>query len=308
MSLFLKITLFLFTSLWASALWAETFLTVVDEAKLYYLLPNMNKKANLEASGVAVKDQRFYVIFDNMTDVAVIARMAKNDPKNHLQKLAIEAGLLTDFEGLSFHPKTQHLFVLNETQAQGDAFEGGVFEYDSHGLKKYSALPYRLLDENKGFEGISVVNSPAGDFLLAVCEGNQCEKDPEGQQAGHGRMVVFKDQNGAWVYQQTIELPETVQFIDYAGLAIDNNRIALVSQESSALWLGKIDTEKWQVGEGKTYSFPRDAANEVIYCNVEGIAWLDEHRLVAVSDQRKKSSQPERCKAKDQSIHMVSVK
>ncbi len=43
-----------------------------------------------------------------------------------------------------------------------------------------------------------------------------------------------------------------------------------------------------------------------MYCNVEGVSWLSEEEMVVVSDRAKRNGQDERCRAKDQSIH-VSV-
>ena len=37
-----------------------------------------------------------------------------------------------------------------------------------------------------------------------------------------------------------IRLPETVLFEDYSGIAVAGDRIAVISQASSALWLGRL--------------------------------------------------------------------
>ena len=42
------------------------------------------------------------------------------------------------------------------------------------------------------------------------------------------------------------------------------------------------------------------------YRNVEGIDWLSEDTLIAVSDRMKKG-QPARCAKKDQSIHVFRI-
>lgn len=54
-------------------------------------------------------------------------------------------------------------------------------------------------------------------------------------------------------------------------------------------------------GSGAVYRFPKKS-----YGNVEGISWLDDRTLVAVSDRRK-AGQPERCARKDQSIHVFGI-
>ena len=43
-----------------------------------------------------------------------------------------------------------------------------------------------------------------------------------------------------------------------------------------------------------------------MYCNMEGVTWLGNDRLVVVSDKGK-SDQPGRCARKDQSIHIFKL-
>ena len=47
-------------------------------------------------------------------------------------------------------------------------------------------------------------------------------------------------------------------------------------------------------------------ALQYIYCNVEGIEWLDDYRLVISSDKAKKD-QPFRCTAKDQMVSIFAL-
>ena len=84
-----------------------------------------------------------------------------------------------------------------------------------------------------------------------------------------------------------IRLPEGVAFVDYASVALsrDHERIAVVSQVSSALWIGTLASDGFEVVDGGTvYDFPRDDAGRILYGTVEGITWAGE-RLVAVSDR-----------------------
>jgi hypothetical protein len=49
-----------------------------------------------------------------------------------------------------------------------------------------------------------------------------------------------------------------VEFKDYAGMAVKGDRIAVVSQESSKLWLGRFRPGNWKInGAGRIYDFPR---------------------------------------------------
>jgi hypothetical protein len=56
--------------------------------------------------------------------------------------------------------------------------------------------------------------------------------------------------------------------------------------------------------EGVTYLFPRNKEGRILYCNLEGVTWLPDGRLVVVSDRAKVEEQASRCRRKDQSIHL----
>lgn len=73
-------------------------------------------------------------------------------------------------------------------------------------------------------------------------------------------------------------------------------------QEDSALWVGRFDVVTMEfIGSGSVYHFPRDNNCEMIYCTVEGLSWIDHHR-VAVTLDRAKADQSFVCTPKDQSI------
>jgi len=102
-------------------------------------------------------------------------------------------------------------------------------------------------------------------------------------------------------------LPRTLLFEDYSSIAADGDRLAVVSQVNSALWVGSLAPSSWDiVDEGITYTFPRNADGQVIYCNVEGVSWTDSNRIVVVSDKAK-SKQEELGREKDQSIHIFEI-
>ena len=79
--------------------------------------------------------------------------------------------------------------------------------------------------------------------------------------------------------------------------------MAIVSQESARLWVGRLDASDAPFirGSGAVYRFP--GRN---YGNVEGIDWLSEDTLIAVSDRTQKD-QPAMCAQKDQSIHVFRI-
>ena len=113
--------------------------------------------------------------------------------------------------------------------------------------------------------------------------------------------VAFEGRTKKWSHE--VALPLTAEFEDYAGISYRYGRLAVVSQASARIWIGDVDEEARSfVEKGQAvYRFPKKG-----YCNVEGIAWLSEDTLVVVSD-KKKSRQPEKCAAKDQSIHILRI-
>jgi len=121
-----------------------------------------------------------------------------------------------------------------------------------------------------------------------------------------------------------INLPSTVQFIDYSAISIYRGDlstfptyIAVTSQENSQVWIGTIKEKDkspfFQISSLKTdviYNLPR--ATEVPdtcltkYCNIEGVTWRGKNQLILVSDRSKKD-QDATCYQKDQSIHYVTL-
>lgn len=93
-------------------------------------------------------------------------------------------------------------------------------------------------------------------------------------------------------------------------------KIAVASQENGALWVSTITPKKsesdhdalFEFDEGKIYDFPTNNRCEVVYCNIEGIHFIDERTIVAVSDAMKsRGRQHFRCFEKAQSVHLLSL-
>lgn len=56
------------------------------------------------------------------------------------------------------------------------------------------------------------------------------------------------------------------------------------------------------------FDFPRGSNCELLYCNIEGVHWINDELLVTVSDQMKKGGKQDyRCFDKDQSVHVFSI-
>ena len=125
---------------------------------------------------------------------------------------------------------------------------------------------------------------------------------------GVGTKVVFEnDQVRVWVLKLAPGERSAVHRhdLDHLLIQIRGDRIAVVSQSSSALWIGTLATTGFAVEDsGTIYEFPRDADRRVVYGTVEGVSWLTDDRLVMVSD-RAKGDTPAR--AKEQSLHVFRL-
>ncbi len=78
-------------------------------------------------------------------------------------------------------------------------------------------------------------------------------------------------------------------------------------QEDSKVWFGRFNKRSLEIeGTLAVYHFPRSETCQPLYCNIEGIAWIDDLRIVATSDKAK-SDQPWSCTLKHQSIHQFML-
>lgn len=296
---------------WTALLWAltssagaETLPPAEKEAKLYQLLPGARSSWVLEASGVTAVSGWLYVVFDNTSQIARI-----RDTLSPLD--ASQNGLFgkkwkdAQFEGITYDSyNTRNFYALVEAkQASDGKYYALIMEYD--GALNFQSSQWadrRFKDRNKGYEGLAWIRRGGENYLLALCEGNDCVKSGA---PGTGRIDVLRKREGLWTRVATLTLP--VAFRDYSDVALRGNRIAVVSQESAALWLGSLNPTQWTfVDRGRIYEFPRGPQGEVLYCNVEGVTFLDDRRIAVVSD-RAGPEQPARCKEKDQSIHLFRL-
>jgi hypothetical protein len=282
-------------------------LELVREAKIFGLLDG-SLDPRLEASGVLAKDGLFYVIFDNLPHIACIGpELARAASDNHM--IMQERGHREGFEDITYDPWSGRFYVLIESLRSGrGAYMAAVQEYDARFRYIGSAwLDFPLDRPNKGLEGLTCVHRDGRTYLLGLCEGNRCKGGPEGRVPGGGRIQVFLRGRRNWDRVDKIRLPETVLFEDYSGIAVSGDRIAVISQVSSALWLGHLAPDGWQVtGAGTTYALPRDADRNIVYGTAEGLSWIAPDQVVMCSDKAK-PDQDHRCRAKDQSIHVFRI-
>lgn len=275
-------------------------LKLVRESKLHRLLPEMKKSSRLEASGVVVVDQSTcLVIFDNLHLVGEINLFL--EPHKSNRSIAL-VGIGPGFEDIAVDFDAGRTFLLVEAMLEADStYRGFVVEYDNDfTFLQCSRLSTIFKGENKGFEGLVHLRRGGQEYLLALCEGNLCTAAKK----GGGRIHAFKRaRNGTWRKSHKVALPASVEFEDYAALDLRGDRLAVVSQASARMWVGNIEIGSRIVVKdtGTVYRFPNKR-----YGNIEGIAWLSDDLVVAVSDRRKKN-QSKRCADKDQSIHVFRI-
>ena len=170
--------------------------------------------------------------------------------------------------------------MVVEELPDGPPYYALVEEYDDQfqliAAKKVDT-PFRW--ENKGIEGLAAVRYDDRLYLLGLGE------------ADDGRLGVYTEADDRWERIATIELP--LAFEDYAGVAVADGRIAVVSQQSSALWLGHLDPQTWTVDEGSVYGFSRDDNGAPLFEAVEGVEFLGPDQVVVATDQRSAGLHPE---------------
>jgi hypothetical protein len=265
-------------------------LRLVREARIADLLApdNSDRHPRLEASGVLVRDGLCLVVFDNLPMLGLLDdRFAVPGPH---RAVTLTGGRGHDYEDLAADLATGRLFVLVEALPEGPPYRACVEEYDDrYQLVASKPLDFPLQRPNKGIEGLSCMRRDGRTYLLGLCEGNRGRAGAEGREPGDGRIQVFAESADQWDRVGTIKLPPTVRFRDYAGVAMSSDRIAVVSQESSTLWVGRLDPRHWAVlDEGTVYEFPRDKHGRPRYGELEGVSWLSPERIVVVSDRAKR--------------------
>lgn len=291
--------------------WANAPLTLVAHARLADLLANASGPqidGPLEASGVHVDDRGAHVVFDNS---AVVARVALDlswrSPDNvFLDVRHAVAGddRIHGYEGVAWDPANDRWLLLVEAVKRSRSRHAAMVvevRDDGRGARR-RYLDVELPSGNKGMEGLACVTREGRTVLLALCEGNRCRSGRAGREPGGGRLLVFAETASDWELLHSIELPFGVAFTDYADVSISAGRIAVVSQASSAVWVGGFSADDLSISNaGMVYRFPLDEGR-VCYCSAEGVAWLGP-RLVTVTDEAG-GDHPRRCRATEQSIQV----
>ncbi len=287
-------------------------LELLAEAKIKDLLKDTKVK-RYEASGIQYKDGHVYIVLDNTPHPIRISKDL--DTTSAVADLIkVSGGKGTGYEDITYDPLTKHWYCLIEAdKTEYGKFKPRIDAYDeTFKFIESFWLDFALETDNKGMEGLSHFRYKGEDFILGLCEGNACKSGKKGRKPGKGRIQLFRSAPNEWEHTGTIKLPKSVQFEDYSSLDLQDRYVTVVSQETSAVWMGRVSKEPsslddlWE-DDGQVYLFPRDRKGKTIFCNLEGITWLKKGVFAVVSDRAKSDKQAKRCKRKDQSIHIFKL-
>ena len=282
-------------------------LTLVAERKLSDLITPPRGSSVLEASGVVAKDGSYYVIFDNVRRVARVDAGLDAGSGTHGWFGPRRSG--DGYEDIAFSRHTRRFYLLIEAEKHVDGtYKGLIDEMTEAGrFERRRWIDFPFATRNSGFEGLSAVRWQGRDYLLALCEGNRCRGGRKGRKPGGGRIQVLHRAGAMWKPVATIALPPRVAFEDYSAVSLRGNRIAVVSQQTSRLWIGTLRFGDWTItGRGSIYDFPRTKKGRLKYCTLEGLCWLSPRTFVLVSDLSK-GGYAKRCRKRDQSIHVFRL-
>jgi hypothetical protein len=282
-------------------------LRLVKERKLADLIQPPRAGAVYEASGVIAHGGYASVALDNVRRVLRVALHLRPGSDDHQWVGTGRQG--EGYEAITHGRRTGRFYLMIEAQKHPDGtYKGAIEEYDERWhFKARRWVDFPFEKRNTGFEGLASVDVRGQHFLLALCEGNGCDGGQKSKKGGRGRIHVLQQRGGIWKPVERIKLPRQVKFKDYAGLAVRGDQIAVVSQESSLVWVGRLRRGQWDIiGRGRVYDLPRTKKGKKLYYTVEGISWISPRTLVAVSDLRKKRH-PKRSQRTDQSIHVFTI-
>merc|ERR1712160_212743 len=112
-------------------------------------------------------------------------------------------------------------------------------------------------------------------------------------------MVLMKKVGCLWETVKVIDVPKTAYFTDYSDIsARRNGKVAITTQEDSAVWIGQLlgvvdgkldpDIVAFDKDEHEVFQFPMSPGCKTLYCNIEGVSFINDNMIIAVSDKMKK--------------------
>ena len=253
------------------------------------------------------------MIFDNLPDIVRLGTglWSAGAPENFLSSPRSAANG-PGFEDIAHDPAAGRLLRADRGAARaGRATWPRSSEYD--GSLRYRGsdwLDFPLDGPNKGLEGLTC-STERPDLPARPVRGQPVQGRPGGAAAGGGRIQVFErgGPRGSWDRTGTIRLPRALGSRTTAASRSPVTALAVVSQASSALWVGRLTDRRARelADEGTVCRFPPTPAGRTVYRTVEGVSWLGDDRVVVVSDKVKPGSEERSGRAKDQSIHVFTI-
>jgi hypothetical protein len=148
-------------------------LELVQEARISELLKGSGDK-RFEASGVHLKDGYLHIIFDD--EPRLLRLKADWHAAGEAPELLDLMGTGAGYEDITYQSSTNRWICLIEAAKtkSGDYMPRlDVFDESFAFIESYW-LDFSLKAGNKGFEGLSTLHFGGSDYLLGLCEGNDC--------------------------------------------------------------------------------------------------------------------------------------
>jgi hypothetical protein len=299
------------------------------------LFPDTKGMTKFEASSVIFLEDSVYSVCDSSWSIFKFdAQLQPFLPTNVLigdpQREPEDSG----YEAL-FHANGT-LYLVRESVEHDEGEYHAIIEEidvvesdDDYKVTNVCSTEFEFEGSSKGFEGAVPVLDLNGQLVvLGLCEGNHCSESHKKKiDRGNGRVVAMRKEilsDGTttcqWSTIRQFKVPSSAAFLDYSAISVDSSgRVAISSQEDSMLWVGQLlgqnDEGLWDVdvmefdpAVGDVYMFPKNDNCETVYCNIEGVSWLDAHTIIAVSDKMKGNGRQDfRCFSKDQSVHVFKL-
>lgn len=283
-------------------------LELITERKFHELIPGAHPDDTFEATGISHKDGKFLVVF---YDTPHFARLdAKLTPGHELNRLYRNMAKNVGYQDITYDSRGRRFMALTPGKKRDDgSTKARINQFDTElAYVEGRYIDYNVKGSDKILQGLAAIWRGNELSVLAICQGNKCKGGKKGSQPGGGRIHVFQPKTGYWSHAATIRLPKELPFGDYVSLEVRGRRLAILSQASSAVWIGTLQEGGWGfVDDGIIFCLPPSKSGNNIYCTVEGITWVDDHTLAAVSDSHRGRRMNARCEQREQCIHLFNI-
>ncbi|GAX21750.1 hypothetical protein FisN_31Lh038 [Fistulifera solaris] len=305
--------------------YSERTLQLAYELPFIALFPDTLGQTKFEASSVVIHDDYAYAVCDSSWSLSKFRTDLQPFSPDNVQIVSTKVHSSKKQDNSGYEALVQDagfFYVVRESIQQRDKSFHAEIEQLQVNDQQYSAVNKQMTEfefegDSKGFEGAIAIHDQNDGALviLALCEANHCSEERK-DDVGNGKLVAMKSNGTVWTTLRIIDVPPSAAFHDYSAISILGDRVAITSQEESQVWIGRlkglvedglwdIDTIEFASDEETVYDFPKDNECETIYCNIEGIHWMNEYTLLAVSDKMKgRGKQDFRCFDKDQTAHV----